>query len=152
MISRVVEAKPEELRVFLEEAAGVSKYKERRKETEGGSPTRARTCPRRGHPQRARQPARAARHQARVATEFRELEARHRLAQQVLWYSRQQDAMRTRERCGSEIAQLTVALESLQAEVAVRRGQSSSGCAPTTTRRVTRCTTGRGRSTPPIPR
>ena len=35
MISRVIEAKPEELRVFLEEAAGVSKYKERRKETEG---------------------------------------------------------------------------------------------------------------------
>ena len=34
MISRVIEAKPEELRIFLEEAAGVSKYKERRKETE----------------------------------------------------------------------------------------------------------------------
>ena len=34
MISRVIEAKPEELRVFLEEAAGVSKYKERRRETE----------------------------------------------------------------------------------------------------------------------
>ncbi len=33
-ISRIVEAKPEELRVFLEEAAGVSKYKERRRETE----------------------------------------------------------------------------------------------------------------------
>ena len=31
----VIEAKPEELRIFLEEAAGVSKYKERRKETEG---------------------------------------------------------------------------------------------------------------------
>ena len=34
MISRFVEAKPEELRAFLEEAAGISKYKERRKETE----------------------------------------------------------------------------------------------------------------------
>ncbi|WP_109014406.1 chromosome segregation protein SMC [Novimethylophilus kurashikiensis] len=33
-ISRIVEAKPEEMRVFLEEAAGVSKYKERRRETE----------------------------------------------------------------------------------------------------------------------
>ncbi len=33
-ISRLIEAKPEELRVFLEEAAGVSRYKERRKETE----------------------------------------------------------------------------------------------------------------------
>ncbi|HSS64557.1 MAG TPA: chromosome segregation protein SMC [Gammaproteobacteria bacterium] len=34
MISRVIEAKPEELRDFLEEAAGISKYKERRRETE----------------------------------------------------------------------------------------------------------------------
>jgi len=33
-ISRIIESKPEELRMFLEEAAGVSKYKERRRETE----------------------------------------------------------------------------------------------------------------------
>jgi len=34
MISRLIEARPEELRHFLEEAAGISKYKERRRETE----------------------------------------------------------------------------------------------------------------------
>jgi len=34
MISRFIEAKPEDLRVFLEEAAGISKYKEKRHETE----------------------------------------------------------------------------------------------------------------------
>lgn len=34
MISRIIEARPEELRAYIEEAAGVSKYKERRKETE----------------------------------------------------------------------------------------------------------------------
>jgi len=34
MISRIIESRPEELRVFLEEAAGVSRYKERRRETE----------------------------------------------------------------------------------------------------------------------
>ena len=34
IISRLIEAKPDELRVYIEEAAGVSKYKERRKETE----------------------------------------------------------------------------------------------------------------------
>ena len=34
MISRIIESRPEELRVYLEEAAGISKYKERRRETE----------------------------------------------------------------------------------------------------------------------
>lgn len=34
MISKLIEAKPEELRVFIEEAAGISKYKERRRDTE----------------------------------------------------------------------------------------------------------------------
>src|SRR5690606_41201188 len=34
MINRLIEARPEELRVYLEEAAGVSRYKERRRETE----------------------------------------------------------------------------------------------------------------------
>ncbi|MEO6959525.1 MAG: AAA family ATPase, partial [Burkholderiaceae bacterium] len=34
MINRLIEARPEELRIYLEEAAGVSRYKERRRETE----------------------------------------------------------------------------------------------------------------------
>jgi chromosome segregation protein len=34
MVSRLIEARPEDLRMFLEEAAGISKYKERRRETE----------------------------------------------------------------------------------------------------------------------
>lgn len=34
MISKLIEAKPDELRLFIEEAAGISKYKERRRETE----------------------------------------------------------------------------------------------------------------------
>jgi len=34
MVSRIVEARPEDLRVFVEEAAGISKYKEKRGETE----------------------------------------------------------------------------------------------------------------------
>ena len=40
MISRLIEAKPEELRIFLEEACGISKYKDRRRETN----TRMRHC------------------------------------------------------------------------------------------------------------
>ena len=39
MISQLIEAKPEELRVYLEEAAGISKYKERRKEQSAESHT-----------------------------------------------------------------------------------------------------------------
>ena len=34
MISRIIEARPDDLRAFLEEAAGISRYKERRRETE----------------------------------------------------------------------------------------------------------------------
>src|SRR5699024_764906 len=34
MISRLIEARPEELRVYIEEAAGISRYKERSRETE----------------------------------------------------------------------------------------------------------------------
>lgn len=34
MVSRIVEAKPEELRAYIEEAAGISRYKDRRRETE----------------------------------------------------------------------------------------------------------------------
>ncbi len=34
MVTRVIESRPDELRVFVEEAAGISRYKERRRETE----------------------------------------------------------------------------------------------------------------------
>ena len=118
MISRVIEAKPEELRVFLEEAAGVSKYKERRKETEGRlADTRknlARVEDIRIELSTQLEKLDA---QARVATEFREHEARLKLVQHLLWYSKQQDAGSARERHATAVAGLTVALESLQADV-----------------------------------
>jgi chromosome segregation protein len=118
MISRVIEAKPEELRVFLEEAAGVSKYKERRKETEGRLADARENLARvedirieLGH-QLEKLDA-----QAKVATEYRDLEARLAQAQQLLWFSKAQDAQRSRERASGEIANLTVALEGLVADV-----------------------------------
>ena len=69
MISRVIEAKPEELRVFLEEAAGVSKYKERRAR-DRAPPRRHPREPRarRRHPARARDAAREARPPGRDRT------------------------------------------------------------------------------------
>ncbi len=118
MISRVIEAKPEELRIFLEEAAGVSKYKERRKETEGRL-SDARENLARVEDIRLELGNQLGRleTQARVATEFRELEGRHRQSQHMLWFAKQQDALRARDRCSTEMATLTVALESLQADV-----------------------------------
>jgi chromosome segregation protein len=118
MISRVIEAKPEELRIFLEEAAGVSKYKERRRETEGRlSDTRENLA--RVDDIRAELGNQLARleEQAKIAAQYRELEERHRHAQHLLWHAKAQDAVRTRERHASEIAALAVALEALQADV-----------------------------------
>ncbi len=118
MISRIIEAKPEELRIFLEEAAGVSKYKERRKETEGRL-SDARENLARVEDIRLELGNQLLRleTQARVATEYRELEGRLKQSQHLLWFAKQQDAVRVREKCTTEMATLTVALESLQAEL-----------------------------------
>ncbi len=118
MISRVVEAKPEELRVFLEEAAGVSKYKERRRETEGRlADTRENLS--RVEDIRIELASQLAKleGQARVAAEYREHEARLKSAQQLLWFSKQQDAANARDRHTATIGNLAVALEGLQADV-----------------------------------
>jgi chromosome segregation protein len=118
MISRVIEAKPEELRVFLEEAAGVSKYKERRRETE------ARLADTRGNLARvedirmelASQLTRLEA-QAEIASQYRDMEAQAKKAQHLLWYAKQQDGARLRERHAGEIASLTAAFEAVQAEL-----------------------------------
>ncbi len=118
MISRVIEAKPEELRIFLEEAAGVSKYKERRKETEGRLSDTRENLSRvedirtelAGQLERLTQ-------QAEVAGQFRELTARLTQSQHMLWFAKQQDAVRARAKCSTEIVTLTNALEAIQADI-----------------------------------
>ncbi|MGH8798720.1 MAG: chromosome segregation SMC family protein, partial [Casimicrobiaceae bacterium] len=118
MISRVIEAKPEELRVFLEEAAGVSKYRERRKETESRlADTRENLS--RVEDIRTELGAQLVKldAQARVATEYRELETGLRQSQHLLWFSKQQDAIRQRERQAGEIASLTAGFEALQGDL-----------------------------------
>jgi len=118
MISRIIEAKPEELRIFLEEAAGVSKYKERRKETEGRlSDARENLARVEDIRQELGNQLVRLETQARVATEYRELEGRLKQSHHMLWFAKQQDAVRVREKCTTEMATLTVALESLQAEL-----------------------------------
>ncbi len=118
MISRVIEAKPEELRVFLEEAAGVSKYKERRKETEGRL-SDARENLARVEDIRIELGAQLAKldAQAKVATEYRDLELRLKRSQHMMWFAKQQDAVRQRERHAAEIANLSSGFEALQAEL-----------------------------------
>ncbi len=118
MISRVIEAKPEELRIFLEEAAGVSKYRERRKETEG------RLADTRGNLARVEDirvelgnQLRKLEQQAQIAAQYRELEARVKQSQQLLWFARQQDAARNLDKCTAELATLNIALEAEQAQL-----------------------------------
>jgi chromosome segregation protein len=118
MIARVIEARPEELRVFLEEAAGVSKYRERRRETESRiADTRENLA--RVEDIRVELGAQLARldAQAKVATEYRELELRLKQAQHLLWFARQQDAVRSREKHATEVANLTSGFEALQADL-----------------------------------
>ena len=118
MISRVIEAKPEELRIFLEEAAGVSKYKERRKETEARL-SDARENLARVEDIRTELAAQLAKldAQAKVATEYRDLEARLKQSQHMMWFAKQQDAVRLREKHANDIANLTGGFEALQAEL-----------------------------------
>jgi chromosome segregation protein len=118
MISRVIEARPEELRVFLEEAAGVSKYKERRRETEARlADTRQNLA--RVEDIRTELASQLTRleAQAEIASQYRELEAQTKKAQHLLWYAKQQEAARQRERHANEIASLTAAFEGVQAEL-----------------------------------
>ena len=118
MISRIIEAKPEEMRVFLEEAAGVSKYRERRRETEArlsdAKDNLARIDDIRRELGSQLEKLEA---QAKVAAEYRDLEARLHVAQQVVWSTRMQEAGRAREKLTADIAQLTADLEGLQARL-----------------------------------
>jgi chromosome segregation protein len=118
MISRVIEAKPEELRVFLEEAAGISKYKERRRETENRLADTRENLSRitdirlelAGQLEKLEA-------QAKVATRYNELHADLQLKQHLLWYLRRRDAAAERERHGQEVEKVTNALEAENAEL-----------------------------------
>src|SRR5262249_61698073 len=89
MISRVIEAKPEELRVFLEEAAGVSKYRERRRETELRlGDTRDNLLRVDDIRQELDKQLEHLTAQAEVATRYHELQGRLMLTQNVLWLLR----------------------------------------------------------------
>ncbi|HEX2237196.1 MAG TPA: chromosome segregation protein SMC, partial [Gammaproteobacteria bacterium] len=106
MISRLIEARPEDLRVYLEEAAGISKYNERRRETENRirhacenvsrlNDLREEVDKQIDHLQR----------QAKTAEKFKALKQEERRARAILlglrWRHQQQEAT-TRERLVNE--------------------------------------------------
>jgi chromosome segregation protein len=112
MISRVIEAKPEELRVFLEEAAGVSRYKERRKETERRLvDTRENLARVTDIRQELGAQIEKLEGQAEVATRYREFQAELQFKQHMLWFLRRRDAAAERDRHRQDLSKTTNTLE-----------------------------------------
>ena len=92
-ISRIIESKPEELRLFLEEAAGVSKYKERRRETENRlSDTRENLTRVEDILRELNANLEKLEKQAVVAQRYHTLQAETTLKQHQLWYLRRAEA------------------------------------------------------------
>ncbi len=118
MISRIIEAKPEELRVFLEEAAGVSRYKERRKETEGRlSDTRENLA--RVHDIQTELTSQVERleGQAKIAARYRELEKEKLESQALLFAQRREEAVKQRESAMRVLGENETALLAKETEV-----------------------------------
>ncbi|SAL72747.1 chromosome segregation protein SMC [Caballeronia arvi] len=118
MIARIIEAKPEELRVFLEEAAGVSKYKERRRETENRlhdtreNLTRVEDIVRELSTNLEKLEA-----QAVVATKYKDLQAEGEEKQRLLWLLRKKEAGNEAERQQRAIREAQVELEAQTARL-----------------------------------
>jgi chromosome segregation protein len=112
MISRIIEAKPEELRVFLEEAAGVSKYRDRRRETELRlSDTRENLLRVDDIRLELEKQLVHLAEQAEVAKQYRALEARRDITQRLLWLVNRQDAETRRARFAQQIEKFRTELE-----------------------------------------
>ncbi len=112
MISRIIEAKPEDLRSFLEEAAGVSKYRERRRETELRlNDTRENLLRVEDIRQELGKQLEHLESQAEKAGRYREFEASLKRTQQLLWMLRKRDAQAQRSRIGREVETLGIELE-----------------------------------------
>jgi len=117
-ISRIIESKPEELRLFLEEAAGVSKYKERRRETANRlqdtreNLTRVEDILRElgGQLERLER-------QAEVAVRYKDLQAQGVLKQQQLWFIKRADSQDEQLRLQGQYDQAVNSLEGRLADL-----------------------------------
>ncbi len=124
-ISQIIEAKPEELRSYLEEAAGVSKYKERRRETEFRlRDTRENLSRIQDVLNEIIQQIAKLESQAVIATKYNELTEKHKFHQAQVWVLKKRDASIVWkknqfqvEKLVNELEQQTAALRKIEAEV-----------------------------------
>jgi chromosome segregation protein len=117
-ISRIIESRPEELRLFLEEAAGVSKYKERRRETESRlkdtreNLTRVDDILRELNAQLEHLDAQAA-----VAQQYQQLQQQGTLKLHQFWFLKHRDAAAEQQRVHQALLDAGTALEARIAEL-----------------------------------
>lgn len=122
-ISRIIESRPEELRLFLEEAAGVSKYKERRRETENRLADTQENLLRVQDVlgELAKQLTKLEK-QAAVAQEYGQLNERRQKLEWTLWFQIMQEAQAKETRANLEMREQQNALEERLA--AIRRNEA----------------------------
>jgi chromosome segregation protein len=112
MISRIIEARPEDLRTFLEEAAGVSKYKERRRETENRLHDTRENLLRVGDILRELNlNLEKLEIQAEVVKKYHTLQAEHDEQQKLLWLLHRQEARLEQSKLAAETEQAQTGLE-----------------------------------------
>ena len=122
-ISRIIESKPEELRLFLEEAAGVSKYKERRRETEHRlKDTRENLTRVEDILRELNSNLDKLEKQAEVASHYRALQGSGELKLHQLWFLKHRDAASVEANVKKGVLEATNALEARTAEL--RHGEA----------------------------
>ncbi len=125
MISRIIEAKPEELRIFLEEAAGVSKYRDRRRETELRiRDTRDNLTRVNDILQELEKQLEHLTGQVEVATQYRTLEKQRDTTQHLFWLVKKQEAeaqqvrhVQTIEKTRTELEAETARLRDIESQL-----------------------------------
>jgi chromosome segregation protein len=117
-ISRIIESRPEELRLFLEEAAGVSKYKERRRETENRlKDTRENLTRVDDILRELNANLDKLEKQAEVAQQYRQLQEQGTLKLHQFWFLKHRDAAGEEQRAHAALLEATTALEARVAEL-----------------------------------
>ncbi len=117
-ISRIIESRPEELRLFLEEAAGVSRYKERRRETENRlSDTRENLTRVEDILRELNANLEKLEKQAEVAQRYQRLQADATLKQNQLWFLKRAESDAEQHRLKADADQAVNALEARVAEL-----------------------------------